>query len=102
MIYPLSTILETTFVPSAYNKDFDATGNDIPVPDTVLNVNVYLLDDLFVPSSTTYTLSTESGTVTVLLAARVPVSFKYRFLPFDTAPLEIANAMLDDATSIEM
>ena len=44
-------------MPSEYNTDFDATGNDMPVPDTVLNVNVYLLADRLVASSTTYTLS---------------------------------------------
>ena len=79
-------------MPSEYNTDFDATGNDMPVPDTVLNVNVYLLADRLVASSTTYTLSIESGTVTVLLAASVPVNFKYKFLPLDVAPLLTANA----------
>jgi hypothetical protein len=38
-----------------------------------------------VASSTINTLSAESGIVTVLFAAKVPVSLKYKFLPFDTA-----------------
>ena len=63
-----------TFVPSEYSKDFEPTGIVIPFPDAVLNVNVRLLDPLVVASSIITTLSVESGNVTVLLAASVPVS----------------------------
>ena len=55
------------------NKDFEPTGIVIPFPDAVLNVNVRLLDPLVVASSIITTLSVESGNVTVLLAANVPV-----------------------------
>ena len=59
-----------------------------------------MFDDLAVASSTIKTLSAESGIVTVLLAARVPVNLKYKFLPFDTAWFDNAKATSLDATSI--
>ena len=40
-----------------------------------------------------------SGTVTVLFAVSVPVNFKYKFLPLDTAPWDIAKATSPDPTA---
>src|SRR5210317_731155 len=98
-MYPLCLIPKEILVPSEYNKFVDATGIATPVPETVLTVKLNKDADLFVASSTIKTLSAESGIVTFLFAVKVPVSLKYKFLPFDTAPLDNANATSADATS---
>ena len=101
-MYPLCLIPKEILVPSEYNKFVDATGIATPVPETVLTVKLNKDADLSVASSTIKTLSAESGIVTVLFAVKVPVSLKYQFLPFDTAPFANDNATSAEPTPISI